>query len=226
MRAGRFVAAAVLALAAPAAARAQGCVGAPLPRGGRAVQAQAGISTVHAGRELSSTDVGAAFRADPAGPLALSAEYLLRSVGGEGAKVHTVSAALALRLPFPARLPVVCARAGLGGAFHADGDTGSGYASFTVPLGLVLELPLAAGPGRTVAPYAAPQLLWSTTSGEFLGERGLAEADAGVGVEAGVGVRSGRFVAGAGASISTLDPRLGAPAVPARALHVRAGMLF
>jgi len=215
----------MLALAVPAA-RAQGCVGAPLPEGARAVQALAGVSALHAGRRLTSTDVGAALRADPAGPLAYSAEYLLRSVGGEGAKVHTVSGALALRLPLPARALAVCARAGLGAAFHADGATGSGYASFTVPLVLVVELPLAAGPGRTLAPYAAPQLLWSTTSGALLGARGLDEADAGVGVEAGVGLRAGRFVAGAGATLSTLSPGLGAPAVPRRALRVRAGIVF
>ncbi len=216
----------MLALAAPAALRAQGCVGAPLPERARAVQAQAGVATLHAGRRLTSLDLGAALRADPAGPLAYSAEYLLRSVGGEDAKVHTVSGALALRLPLPARALAVCARAGLGAAFHADGATGSGYASFTVPLALVVELPLAAGPGRTLAPYAAPQLLWSTTSGELLGVRGLDEADAGVGVEAGVGLRAGRFVAGAGASLSTLSPGLGAPAVPRRALQLRAGVLF
>lgn len=215
----------MLALAAPAA-HAQGCVGAPLPAGARAVQALAGVSELHAGRRLTSTDLGAALRADPAGPLAYSAEYLLRSVGGESAKVHIVSGALALRLPLPARGLAVCARAGLGAAFHADGDTGSGYASFTVPLALVAELPLPAGPGRTVAPYAAPQLLWSTTSGELLGVRGLDESDAGVGVEAGVGLRAGRFVAGAGASFSTLSPGLGAPAFPRRALQLRAGLAF
>lgn len=217
--------AALALLLVPAAARAQGCVGAPVPDRARALQAQAGASTVYVGREFDSTDLGLGYRANPAGPLAYSAEYLLRSVGGRGTRVHTVSGALAVRVPVPVDLLVVCARGGLGAAFLSDDPGGSRYANFTVPVAVVLELPLPVGPGRTLAPYVAPQLLWSATSGTVLGFD-LEETDTGWGVEAGLGLRTGRVVLGAGATFAELSPLLVTPAIPDRGWFVRAGLLF
>lgn len=216
---------AALALLVPAAARAQGCVGAPVPDRARTLQLQAGASTVDAGGEFGSTDLGAGYRANPAGPLAYSAEYLLRSVGEGDTRVHTVSGAVAYRLPLPVNLLTACARTGLGAAFLGDDPSGSSYANFTVPAALVLELPLPLAPGRMLTPYVAPQLLWSSTSGEVLGFE-LSESDTGWGVEAGVGLRVNRLVLGAGASFVELSPRLATPAIPDRGFFVRAGIMF
>lgn len=217
---------AALALALPAAARAQGCVGAPVPDRARAVQLQAGASTVDVGREFDSVDLGAAYRANPAGPLAYSAEYVLRTVGDRDARVHEVSGAVALRVPLPVSLLTVCARTGAGAAFLSDAGSGSRYTNVTVPAALVVELPLPVGPGRTLVPYAAPQLLWSSTRGEVFGFDDLDESDTGFGVEAGVGLRVNRVLLGVGAAFSDLSPRLGTPAFPDRAFRARAGILF
>lgn len=217
---------AALALALPAAARAQGCIGAPVPDRARAVQLQAGASTVDVGREFDSTDLGVGFRANPAGPLAFSAEYLLRTVGAQDTRVHAVSGALALRIPLPVDLLTVCARAGVGAAFLSDDPSGSSYTNLTVPAGLVVELPLPLGPGRTLAPYAAPQFLWSRTNGSVFGFDDLDESDTGFGVEAGVGLRVSRVVLGAGATFAELSPALATTAFPDRGFFVRAGIMF
>lgn len=216
---------AALALLAPAAARAQGCVGAPVPDRARALQLQAGASTVDVGREFDSTDLGLGYRANPAGPLAYSAEYLLRAVGEGDTRVHAVSGAVAYRLPLPVSLLTACVRTGVGAAFLSDDASGSSYANFTVPAALVLELPLPLAPGRTLTPYVAPQLLWSSTSGEVLGFE-MSESDTGFGLEAGAGLRVGRVVLGAGATFAELSPLLGTPAFPDRGFFVRAGIMF
>lgn len=226
-RTGRLAAAlAALALSLPAAAHAQGCIGAPVPERARGAQVQAGASTVNVGRDHGSFDLGAAYRANPAGPLAYSAEYLLRSVGDADTKVHTVSGALAFRLPLPVNLLTTCVRSGVGAAFLSDGSSESSYTNVTVPVALVVELPLPVGLGRTLTPYVAPQFLWSSTSGEVFGIDGLDESDTGFGFEAGVGLRINRVLLGAGATFADLSPTLGTPAVPDRAFHVRAGLLF
>jgi hypothetical protein len=222
----RIAALAALALPAPAAAWAQGCIGAPVPERARAVQVQAGISTVDVGREFDSTDLGLGYRANPGGPLAYSVEYLLRSVGDSDSRVHTGNAALALRVPLPLPLLTVCARTGAGVARLSQEGSGSSYTNVTVPAALVLELPLPVGIGRTLAPYVAPQFLWSQTTGEVFGFDDLDASDTGFGVEAGVGLRVNRFLLGAGGSWSDLDPLLATPAFPDRALFARVGMLF
>ena len=225
-RTSRLLAAlAALALSLPAAARAQGCIGAPVPDRARALQLQGGISTVDVGREFDSTDLGVGYRANPAGPLAYSAEYLVRSVGESDDPVHTGTALLAFRVPVPLPLLTVCARTGVGAAFLSQDNSGSSYTNFTVPVALVVELPLPVAPGRTLVPYVAPQFLWSTTSGDVFGFE-LDESDQGFGVEAGAGLRLNRIVVTAGGQFSNLAPELGTPAFPDQAFFARVGILF
>ncbi|HEX2095665.1 MAG TPA: outer membrane beta-barrel protein [Longimicrobiaceae bacterium] len=216
---------AALALALPPAARAQGCVGAPVPDGAHAVQVEAGSATYDLGEEYDGTSLGVGFRANPRGLLGYSVEYARRNVGENDTQVNVGSAALALRLPLPVSLLTVCVRGGVSAALLSQDASGTDLTNLTVPAALVVELPLPLGPGRLLVPYAAPQYLYSRTSGEVFGFD-LDENDTGFGVEAGVGLRLSRLVLTGGAMFSELAPELATTAFPGQAFFVRLGVLF
>lgn len=216
---------AALALLAPSAARAQGCVGAPVPDGYRTLQLQAGASTYDIGEDVDGTGIGAAYRANPRGPLAYSAEYAFNSVGESGAKLHTGGVALSFRPSLPIPFLAVCARAGAMAARLSDPPSGTRYDNYTFPVGVVVELPFPLGGGNGVVPYLAPQYLFSRTSGNVFGFD-LDRSGNGFGMEVGAGVRVRRAVLTLGGSFSDLPPELATTAFPKQSLFVRAGVLF
>lgn len=227
----RLAALAALALLSPAGAAAQGCIGAAVPDGARAVQALAGAVSYDLAGGTEGTELGVGYRGNPRGPLAYTAEYTFRTVGEADVRMHVLSSALALRLPLrvplPFRLPalVLCARTGVAGARVAQEASDTEYANLTIPVGVVVELPLPVAPGTTLLPYVAPQYLHSRTSGRTFGVE-LDENGGGFGVEAGAALRRDRFTVGAGFQGAALPVGLGTPAVPDRLVFVRVGVLF
>ena len=225
-RASLTYALAALACLAPAAARAQGCVGAAVPEGGRAVMAVAAVSRYELAGEQEGTDLGVDYRANPAGPLGYGVGYALRSVGETGARMHVGSGDVSFRLPL--RLPMglaVCARAGAAVGRFTQSASGTGYTNYTLPLGAVVEFPLTVGPGTEVVPYVSPVYLYSRTEGNTFGAA-LTGEDDGLGVEAGVGFRWDRLVLTAGFQSADLSERLATPAYPRQRVFVKAGLGF
>jgi hypothetical protein len=216
---------AALAALAPAAAGAQGCIGVPLPEGGRALQLVAGAAAYDIGdpEDVDGTELGADYRANPGGPLAYAVGYSRRGLGDADEGLHVGMAEVTFRAPLPPTLPVaVCARAGVAGARFAQAGSGTEYTNYTVPLGVVVEMPLAGG---AFAPYVSPLFLYSTTSGETFEEE-LGGSGSGFGVEAGAGVRFGRAVVGGGYVTSDLGTNLATPAFARQRFFVRAGIVF
>lgn len=223
-----LLAAAVLASAAPSAARAQGCLGVPLAGGQRAVLVDAGTSRYDigdvAGGDVSGNDFGVTLAANTAGRLSGSLGYEYRTVGEADARMDQGSAALNLRAPLS--LPVgVCLRAGAEVGRLSGTGSGTRYTNVTVPVGVVVELPFAVGRGATLAPYAAPLFLYSSTSGESFGGP-VGGHGTGFGVEAGAGLRVQRLLLGGGIRTSNLEPVLMTPTFPRRMLFGRVGFAF
>jgi hypothetical protein len=223
----RFVPAALaaLALALPAAARAQGCIGAPVPEGRFALQAQGSRATYEGTPEVDGLGIGASLRANVAGPLAASAEYGYSRVGDADVPLHSGGVMLAFRAPVSAGGLSVCARAGAMAARLEGTTSGSRLDNYTFPVGLVIELPLPVGNGGAVVPYVAPQYLFSSTEGEILGFE-YGENANGPGVEAGLGLRFGRAAITAGGTYSDLPPELVTTAVSNQSFFLRVGVLF
>ena len=208
-----------LALALPSAARAQGCVGAALPEGRGAVQLQGVASSYGAG--IDGPAIGGSLRANPRGPLGLTAEYGYGTVGDNDSPLHGGGAMLSLRAPLPAARLALCARGGVMAARLDDSPSGTRLDNLTFPVGLVLELPLT----DAVVPYVAPQYLFSRTRGKVLG-LGYRASGSSPGVEAGVGVRVGRAAVTAGGTFSDLADGLLTTAVPRESFFLRVGVLF
>lgn len=217
---------AALLLLAPGAARAQGCIGAAVPDGARALLLGAGTVSYDVGGGTDGTDLGVAYHANPRGPLAYAAGYDLRTLGESDSRMHVLRSELALRVPrLPLPLLTVCPRTGVVAGRLSDDASGTEYTNLTVPLALVVELPLPLSPRATLVPYAAPQYLWSRTSGTVFNLE-LDESQSGFGVEAGAALRFDRVVVTGGFLTSDLGPVLGTASVPQQAVFVRAGILF
>ena len=215
--------AALAALALPAPAAAQGCIGAPLAERGRAVQLQAASTSYDqaAGSE-GGLSLGASFRHNPRGFLAYSAEYHLGSVGDGGADLHSGGVVVAARAPLSVRGVSLCARAGALASRLDQGPSATRLDNVTFPVGVVLEAPLGGG---AVVPYVAPQYLFSRTRGAVLGLDYDASGD-GAGVEAGAGIRAGRAAVTLGGTYSALPEALITPAASTRSFFVRLGLVF
>ncbi len=223
--AARFVFAALAALALPASAAAQGCIGAPVPEGRFAAQLQGSSATYDGTPDVDGVGVGGALRANLGGPLAASAEYAYSRVGDGDVPLHSGGVMVAFRAPVSAAGLAVCARAGAMAARLEGTASGSSLDNYTFPVGLVLELPLPVGNGGALVPYVAPQFLFSSTQGEVLGFE-YSENGSGPGVEAGLGLRFGRAVITAGGTYSDLPETLVTTAVANQAFFLRVGLLF
>ncbi|HEX8362441.1 MAG TPA: outer membrane beta-barrel protein [Longimicrobium sp.] len=224
----RFIPAALaaLALALPAAARAQGCIGAPVPEGRLAAQLQGSSATYGGTPDVDGMGIGGALRFNPRGPFAASAEYGYSRVGDGDVPLHSGGVMLAFRAPVSAAGLSVCARAGAMAARLEGSASGSTLDNFTFPVGLVLELPVAVGTnGSALVPYVAPSYLFSSTEGEVLGFE-YGRNGNGPGVEAGLGLRFGRAAIAAGGSYSDLPEELVTTAVSSQSFFLRVGLLF
>lgn len=216
---------AALALALPTAARAQGCIGAPVPEGARAFQIQGAANTYADAPEIEGPGIGASFRGNPGGMLAYSAEYSFASVGDDGKPVHSGGALLALRAPIAVSRLAICARGGVMASRFSDSPSATELDNLTFPVGVVLELPLDIGESRALVPYVAPQYLFSRTTGEILG-LGYEDTGNAIGVEAGLGIRVRRAAVTVGGNFTDLPETLVTPAVPRQSLFLRVGLLF
>ena len=216
---------AAVALAVPCAARAQGCIGAPVPEGARAFQLQGAANTYGEAPEIEGPGLGASLRGNPGGLLAYSAEYSYGTVGDADVPVHTGGAMLALRAPITVVRLAICARGGAMASRFSDGSSKSELDNFTFPVGIVVELPLEIGESRALVPYVAPQYLFSRTTGQILGIGYEDEASA-IGVEAGLGLRIRRAALTIGGNFTELPESLVTPAVPRQSLFLRVGLLF
>ncbi len=220
-----LILAALAALALPCAARAQGCVGAPVPEGGRAFQLQGASNVYGDAPEIEGPGIGASLRGNPGGPLAYSAEYSYGTVGDEDTPLHSGGVMLALRAPLRLSRLAVCARGGAMASRFSDSPSATELDNFTFPVGVALELPLAMGESGALVPYVAPHYLFSRTSGEILGFAFEETANA-LGAEAGLGVRIRRAAITIGGTLSDLPETLVTPAVPRQSLFLRVGLLF
>lgn len=211
-------------LATAPVAQAQGCIGAAVPDGARAVVASVGH--VSYPREVDGLELGLGYRDNLRGPLAYSAGYAFRTLGESNVRMHVLAADIAFRLPrFGIPLLTLCPRTGVMGARVSSGGSSTNYTNLTIPLALVVELPLPVAGGATLVPYAAPQLLWSRTTGEVLGIDFDAN-ESGLGIEAGAALRVRRVVVTGGFITSDLPATLGTPAVPEMGVFLHAGFLF
>ena len=216
---------AAVALAVAAAARAQGCIGAPLAEGGRAFTLQGAANTYADAPEIEGPGIGASFRGNPGGMLAYSAEYTFASVGDDGKPVHSGGALLAVRAPVSIARLAICARGGVMASRFSDSPSATELDNLTFPVGVVVELPLDIGESRALVPYVAPQYLFSRTTGQILGIGYEDEASA-IGVEAGLGLRIRRAALTIGGNFTELPESLVTPAVPRQSLFLRVGLLF
>jgi hypothetical protein len=223
----RFLAAlAALTLAVPAAARAQGCIGAPVPEGRRALQLQGSSATYEGTPEVDGMGIGAGLRWNLGGPLAASAEYGYSRVGDADVPLHSGGVMVAFRAPVSLAGLSLCARAGALAARLDGVDSGSSLDNYTFPVGLALELPLRLGTnGSALVPYVAPQYLFSSTEGEILGFE-YGKNGNGVGVEGGLGLRFGRAAITAGGTYSDLPEDLIVTAASNQSFFLRVGVLF
>lgn len=228
-RASLMYALAALACLAPAAAAsAQGCVGAAVPEGGRALMAVAALSRYQLGGEQEGNDLGVDYRANPGGPLGYGVGYALRSVGETDGTLHVGTADVSFRVPprlLPALPVALCARAGAAVGRFTQSGSGTEYTNYTFPVGAVVEFPLRVGPGTEVVPYVSPLYLYSRTEGTTFGAE-LAGEDDGFGVEAGAGFRWDRVVLTAGFMTSDLGEGVATAAYPGERIFVRAGLVF
>jgi hypothetical protein len=214
---------AALALATPAAARAQGCVGAPVPERALAVQLQAAAASYDVGPSSEGGPAaGVSLRHNVRGPLAYAAEYQLGSVGDAEGRLHSGGAVVALRAPRLPQAVAVCARGGVLGSRFDDSPSATQLDNVTGTVGVVLEAPLSGG---RVVPYVAPQYLFSRTRGDVLGLEYESSGN-GFGVEAGAGIRAGRAALTLGGTFSSLPEELVTPAASRQSLFVRVGLLF
>lgn len=216
---------AALALALPTAARAQGCVGAPLAEGTRAVQLQGSSSVYSSAPEVDGMGIGASFRHNPRGLVAYSAEYTRASVGDNDTPLQSGGVMLSLRAPLTRYGVSVCARGGAMASRLSDNPSASELENLTFPVGIVFELPVALREGRALVPYVAPQYLFSRTRGEVFGLGYERSGDA-PGVEAGLGLRMGRAAVTLGGSFSDLPDELVTAAVPRESIFLRVGVVF
>lgn len=216
---------AALALALPTAARAQGCVGAPLAEGTRALQLQGSSAVYSSAPEVDGMGIGASFRHNPGGPIAYSAEYARAAVGDNDLPLQSGGVMLALRAPLARYGVSACARGGVMASRLADDPSASELDNLTFPVGFVLELPVALRGGSSLVPYIAPQYLFSRTRGEVLGLDYERSGNA-PGVEAGLGLRVGRAALTLGGSFSDLPDELVTAAAPAQSLFLRVGVIF
>lgn len=224
----RFLPAALaaLALALPTAARAQGCIGAPVPEGRRALQLQGSAATYEGTPEVDGMGIGAGLRWNLRGPLAASAEYGYGRVGDADVPLHSGGVMLAFRAPVSAAGLSLCARAGALAARLDGADSGSSLDNYTFPVGVVLELPVPVGTGGgALVPYVAPSYLFSSTEGEILGFEYGKNGNA-LGVEAGLGLRFGRAAITAGGTYSELPEDLIITAASNQSFFLRVGLLF
>jgi hypothetical protein len=216
---------AALALALPAAARAQGCVGAPLAEGSRAFQLQGSSSVYSSAPEVDGMGIGASFRHNLRGLLAYSAEYTRASVGDNDLPLQSGGVMLALRAPITRYGVSLCARGGAMASRLSDDPSASELDNLTFPVGIVLELPVELREGRALVPYVAPQYLFSRTRGEVLGLDYERSGDA-PGLEAGLGLRMGRAALTLGGSFTGLPDDLVTAAVPGQSFFLRVGVVF
>jgi len=214
---------ALLSLALPPAARAQGCVGAPVPAGRHAVQLQGATSTYASTPEVEGPAIGSSLRGNPRGPLGYSAEYAYGTVGDNDLPLHSGGATISLQAPL--RRLSLCARGGVMASRLADSPSASELENVTLPVGIVVELPVALGTASALVPYVAPQYLFSRTRGEVFG-LDFEESGSSLGVEAGLGLRFGRAAITAGGSVSDLPDELLTPAVAGQSFFLRVGVLF
>lgn len=216
---------AALALALPTAARAQGCVGAPLAEGTRAFQLQGSSSVYSSAPEVDGMGFGASFRHNPGGILAYSAEYSRASVGDNDLPLQSGGVMLALRAPITRYGVSLCARGGAMASRLSDDPSASELDNLTFPVGIVLELPVELREGSALVPYVAPQYLFSRTRGEVLGLDYERSGDA-PGLEAGLGLRIRRAALTLGGSFNDLPEDLVTAAVPGQSFFLRVGLVF
>jgi hypothetical protein len=210
-------------LAAAPALNAQGCIGVPLAPGAIAALVTGGTTSYDIGGPVSGTSLGADVRARLRGPLAAAAGYTYRRVGDDDTPMHVVSGTLSFRLPLPGERLSVCARAGAFASRFTQTGSDTELDNLSFPLGGAVELTLPAGAGTTLAPYVAPSYVISRTTGTSFGYD-YEGRKSGIGVEAGVGLRHGRWVANAAFLHTDLTTNVGPAALPRQMLTVGLGI--
>jgi hypothetical protein len=216
-------AALLAALATAPALHAQACIGVPLAPGALAALVTGGTSSYDIGGSVSGTSLGADVRARLRGPLAAVAGYTYRRVGYDHTPMHVVSGTLSYRLPLGSERLSVCARAGAFASRFSQPGSDTELDNLSFPLGGAVEATLPVGTGTTLAPYVAPSYVISRTTGTSFGYD-FEGRKSGLGVEAGVGLRHGRWVANAAFLHTGLTTNVGPAALPRQMLTVGFGV--
>ena len=155
--------AAFVALALPAAASAQVCVGEPVGAGQSAIQFGVGFP----GNDL--TGYTGSVRTNPGGPLSYEAGYTYTTFGeGIDQKMHTIAAQAEYELPV--QQLGMCPAAGLGWSTMSDDP--SNLSMWSVPIGLGVGHEIPVGSGFSLTPHIMPMFVWQRVSFEepLLGE--------------------------------------------------------
>lgn len=152
--------AAFVALALPAAATAQTCVGEPVGAGQSSIQFGIGFPAE------SVTGYRGAVRTNPGGPLSYEAGYTYTTFDGVDQKMHTIGGTAEYELPVSQ--VGVCAATGLSWSTISDDPTNSSV--WEIPLGIAAGHEIPAGSSLFVTPHVMPMVLWQRVSSELLGE--------------------------------------------------------
>lgn len=210
-----------LALAAPAAARAQ-CVGSMAPRRGTAIYASAGAFSYDFQSPINGTELGAG-AARRIGPLAVELSGAIRTLDSDASLVVGRGEALVASppLPFIGRL---CLAGGVGMARLTEDASGTSSTNLSVPVGVRLGTTFHL-PTARLEPYVQPRVVVSQTTGEAFG-LSVTHSAVGAGVDGGVTVFMGPLVAGLAAHWSSLDDALGPHAGMDTGATLRVGLHF
>lgn len=184
-----------IALAAPAAAQAQNCLGFPI-----ANQKAAASVNVAFPENAKSYGVSGRLRLD--GPLSVGASYSFSTIDNVDPKLHSFGVNAAYELPLSAPASIC----GFVGAEHGSitlGDMKTN--SLQVPVGAAIGKSLSVGDDAELVPYAMPHLLWIRESFSFDGGPSISDSATEFGLNLGATYRIQKILLNAGVHLNSIE---------------------
>jgi|GEM_PF-2847015 len=183
-----------VALAAPAVANAQNCIGLPI-----ANQKAAASFTVAFPEDAKTFGFSGRMRLD--GPLSLGASYSFTSIDNVDPKTHSFGVSGSYDLPVT-QSAAVCAVAGVEHSQITVSDIK--FSDLAIPLGVGIGKSFAAGNNAELVPFAMPHLLWIRSSISNSGVS-INDSSAEFGLDVGATYRVQQLMLHAGLNFSSIE---------------------
>lgn len=198
MKLGKLSASGILAvtvaLAAPAAANAQNCLGLPI-----ANQKAAASFNVSFPEEAKSFGLSGRLRLD--GPLSLGASYSMTSINEVDPKLHSFGFDASYELPVTTAASVC----GVAGVEHSSiSEGGQKNSNLTVPIGVGIGKSFPVGNNAELVPYAMPHLLWNRYS-TSVGGIDFTDSTTDFGLNLGATYRLNKILLNAGVHVNSIE---------------------